>query len=208
MKENQHLFDKKAIEYDQWFDKHQNVFYSELLAIKRFVPAGQDGVGIGVGTGRFASHLGIQKGIEPALGMAKIARERGVDVIEGVAESLPYADNQFDFVLMVTVDCFVDNIEKAYNEAYRVLKTEGIIIIGLLDKNGVIAKKYQAKKAVDSVYRLANFHSTEETVRMLKKPGFGNFEFCQTLTVADPPKIEPAVNGYDKGGFVVIKAVK
>jgi len=206
MNTENNLFDKTAIEYDEWFDEHENGYRSELLAVKQFIPTEKDGLEVGVGTGRFATELGIQKGIEPASNMAEIAKSKGIDVVEGVAENLPYADNQFDFVLMVAVDCFVDDIEKTYNEAYRVLKPGGEIIIGLLDKNGAVAQKYESKKAPDNIYWYSHFHTTEETVVMLEKVGFVDFEFCQTLAVPDPLAVEQPIPGYGEGSFVVIKA--
>ena len=208
MNTENNLFDKTTIEYDQWFDNHEATYQSELLAVKQFIPTGKNGMEVGVGTGRFAAELGIQKGIEPASNMAEMARVRGIDVVEGVAEKLPYVDNQFDFVLMVAVDCFVDNIEQTYREIHRVLKPEGEIIIGLLDKNGAVAKKYEAKKAPDNVYLYAQFHTTEETITMLEQAGFDDFVFCQTLTVTDPPVVELPLPGYGEGSFVVIKGCK
>jgi SAM-dependent methyltransferase len=202
------LFDKTAIEYDQWFDEHENAYQSELLAVKQFIPFGKYGLEVGVGTGRFAAELGIQKGVEPAPNMAAMAKARGIDVMEGVAENLPYADNQFDFVLMVAMDCFIDDIHKAYKEMYRVLKPSGRIIIGLLDKNGDVAKRYEAKKAPDNVYWYAHFHTTEETVALLESVGFSDFEFCQTLTTPDPSAVKQPISGYGKGSFVVIRAGK
>ncbi len=201
-------FDESAIEYDHWFDEHENAYKSELLAIKQFIPVGKYGLEVGVGTGRFAAEFGIQKGIEPAMNMAKIARVRGIDVVEGVAENLPFNDHQFDFVLMVAVDCFVDDIEMTYREAHRVLKPGGEIIIGLLDKYGAVAKKYEAKKAPDNVYWYSHFHTTEETVTMLKKTDFGDFKFCQTLTIPNPLTVEQPILGYGERSFVVIRAVK
>ena len=208
MNTENNLFDKKALEYDQWFDDHYNAWQSELLAVKKFVPIGKSGLEVGVGTGRFAAELGIQKGIEPASNMAQIALSRGIDVIEGVSESLPFSDGEFDFVLMVAVDCFVDDIQKTYSEAYRVLKPGGKIIIGLLDKNGAVAQKYDAKKAPDNVYWYAEFHTSEETISMLTETGFSDFEFCQTLTLPDPKEIEQPILGYGKGSFVVIRGEK
>lgn len=202
------LFDKTAIAYDQWFEDHENAWKSELLAVKQFIPTEKYGLEIGVGTGRFAAELGISKGVEPAFNMAEIARSRGIDVIEGIGEKLPFPDCEFDFVLMVAVDCFVDDIKKTYKEANRVLKPGGRIIIGLLDKNGTVAKNYEAKKAPDNVYWHAHFHTTEETVKMLEKAGFRKFEFNQTLTVPNLQKVEVPVPGYRKGSFVVIKAEK
>lgn len=118
MNSKNHLFDKIAIEYDHWFDDHKHTYESELLAVKQSIAAGGNGLEVGVGTGRFAAALGIQKGIEPAANMAAIARKRGIEVIEGIAENLPYADGQFDFVLMVPVDCFVEDVEQTYREIH------------------------------------------------------------------------------------------
>jgi ubiquinone/menaquinone biosynthesis C-methylase UbiE len=60
-------------------------------------------VEIGVGTGRFASALGVPLGVEPSESMRRIARKRGIEVISGKAEALPFRDGCLDYVLMVTV---------------------------------------------------------------------------------------------------------
>ncbi len=208
MNKDHNPFDESAIAYDQWFEEHENAYKSELLAIKQFIPEGKYGLEVGVGTGRFAAKFGIQKAVEPAPRMAEIAKSRGVDVIAGVAENLPFEDKQFDFVLMVAVDCFVDDIEMAYREIARVLKPGGKLIIGLLDKDGAVAQRYETKKAPDNIYWYAQFYTTEETITMLKKTGFGGFKFCQTLTILDPLTVEIPTEGYGKGSFVVISAKK
>jgi SAM-dependent methyltransferase len=100
-------FEKNVAKYDAWFEKNREIFSAELEAIKGFIPSFGKGVEIGVGTGRFAASLGITIGVEPSPGMAELARQRGVEVIEGVAEVLPFAEETFNFILMVTVDCFL-----------------------------------------------------------------------------------------------------
>lgn len=123
-------FDEQAVEYDAWFDKHAELYQAELEALRTLVPAAGRGVEIGVGTGRFASPLGISIGVEPSPGMAELARQRGVEVLKGVAEALPCADNSFDHALMVTVVCFLNDIAKAFREAGRILKPGGTLVIG------------------------------------------------------------------------------
>ena len=64
--------------------------------------------------------------------MRKLARERKIRVYNAVAESLPFEAGQFDFALMVTTICFVDDIEKSFKEVKRILKSGGLFIIGFV----------------------------------------------------------------------------
>jgi ubiquinone/menaquinone biosynthesis C-methylase UbiE len=68
--------------------------------------------------------------VEPSEKIAIKAEKQGVRVFSNVAEDLPFTDYEFDFVLMVTTICFVDDILKSFMEAFRVLKTCGSIIVG------------------------------------------------------------------------------
>jgi len=52
----------------------------------------ENAVSIGVGSGLFASKLGIKYGVEPAKGMADLARKRGIEVKIGSAEDLPFPE--------------------------------------------------------------------------------------------------------------------
>src|SRR5450830_760673 len=113
-------FDDNANEYDNWFDNNQEIYQSELLALKQSVPIDKIGLEIGVGTGRFAVPLGVRIGVDPSEAMSSIARQRCVKVIKGFADSLPFKDKSFDFVLFVTTICFLDDIYQALKEVYRV----------------------------------------------------------------------------------------
>ena len=53
-------FDGHLAEYDQWFIDNRFVFQSELAALQKVMPKKCDGVEIGVGSGIFASLLGIK----------------------------------------------------------------------------------------------------------------------------------------------------
>ena len=119
------VFNHSALEYDDWFVQNEPAYWSELAAIKAFMPREGRGLEIRVGTGRFAEPLGVKEGVEPAKAMAAIARERGIKVYEVYAEELPFEDGSFDFVLMATVLCFLADPFRALREATRVLKLEG-----------------------------------------------------------------------------------
>ncbi|HSH52550.1 MAG TPA: hypothetical protein VK982_12570, partial [Bacteroidales bacterium] len=59
-------FDNYTDDYEKWFEENQLLFASELEAIKKVIPENKQGIEIGVGSGIFASKLGICEGIEPS----------------------------------------------------------------------------------------------------------------------------------------------
>lgn len=203
-------FEKHPLQYEQWFDKHKFAYESELQAIRKLLPQGGNGLEIGVGSGRFAVPLGIKLGIEPSSKMMQIALRKGIGVIGGVAESLPFRNAQFDFALMVTTICFLDNVEVAFNEAYRILKPDGCLIIGFIDKDSPIGQLYQQHKGESVFYMIATFYSVDEVVSCLKKAKFNGFDFSQTIfhNLAEMEGIELVREGYGEGSFVVVRAVK
>ena len=101
---------------------------------------------MGVGTGRFASRVGIKVGVEPAQAMASIARQRGIEVYEARAEALPFADESFDSVLMVTTICFFNDPLRALRETSRVLKPLGHLVVGMIDKDSPLGKSYEPER--------------------------------------------------------------
>ncbi len=165
-------FTKNAKDYDLWFERHEDMFQKELIAIKPILPLFKNGIEIGVGTGRFALPLGVKIGIEPTTEMASIAEERGISIIKGVAENLPLADNSFDLVLFVTTICFVDDALQSLKEAHRILENHGHIVIGFVDKLSPLGKTYLKKKNRSKFYQPAIFFSEEELLALLNEAGF------------------------------------
>ena len=151
------VFDKYAEEYDKWFDVNQRVYQSEVLAIKTLIPARGTGIEIGTGTGRFSAAFGITIGIEPSKTMAEIAKTRGITIYDTKAEELPFNNNSFDFVLMVTTICFLEDPLQALREIRRILRPTGKIIIGMLDKDSLLGKEYEHKKQHSKFYQYALF---------------------------------------------------
>jgi SAM-dependent methyltransferase len=203
-------FDEHPARYEDWFDRNEFAFQSELKAVREQLPPGKNGIEIGVGTGRFAAPLGIKIGVDPSKEMGKIAHQRGIKVIKGVAESLDFDDSQFDFVLMVTTVCFVDDIELSFQEAHRILRNGGSLIIGFINRNSVVGRLYLEHKEKSVFYRTAIFYTVDELVSGLKRAGFKKFSFNQTLFHKLPmvKSVEPVKEGYGEGSFVVINAEK
>jgi len=201
-------FEKYSKEYDEWFIKNQDIYLAELNAIKRLVPSGRFGVEIGVGSGRFALPLGIKVGVEPSTKMAEISRKRGMQVYKAVAEQLPFNNKTFDFILMVATICFVDDLVKSFQEAYRILKNDGFIVVGFVDKESELGKQYQLKKEASKFYRNATFYTVKETITLLREANFTDVVVKQTVFSGQTGKIDSVENGHGKGSFVVIKAIK
>ncbi len=203
-------FDQHPGRYEAWFERHRSVYESELAAVRKLVPERGIGLEIGVGSGRFAEPLGIQFGVEPSAEMCKLADQRGISVVQACAEELPFRNTQFDFTLMVTTICFLDDAIRALQEARRVLRPRGNIIIGFVDKNSAVGKTYQEHKDENVFYRYADFYAVEEVIGLLRKSGFGDFRFVQTIynPLDEINEPEPIEEGYGKGSFVVVSAGK
>lgn len=203
-------FENNSAHYEEWFENNPSVYASEILAVKETLPVKGQGIEIGIGSGRFAKPFNIRFGLDASIKMLKISFKKGLKVINGIAESLPIANKSFDYVLMVTTICFVDDIKKTFNEAYRIIKDNGSIIIGFVDKNSFIGKLYQLKKDKSLFYKEATFFSTSEITKYLKEAGFTKFDYSQTIfkNLNEIKNIEPVLEGYGIGSFVVIKAKK
>lgn len=200
-------FQQYTHEYERWFEKNENIYAAELQTVQNLIPKGLNGVEVGVGTGRFALPLGIRVGVEPADNMAQIAREHGIEVKKGAAECLPLADCGFDYVLMVTAICFFDDVNKAFCEAYRVIKGGGFLAVAFIDRESDIGKLYQHHKQDSTFYRNAAFYSVSEVEELLKQAGFSDFSYKQTVYNTENVFHETK-DGYGEGGFVAIKAIK
>jgi len=203
-------FDNHLPEYEQWFTDNHFAFLSEVEAIRKVLPANGRGVEIGIGSGIFALPLGIKEGCDPSAAMREKAVERGLNAIDGIAENLPYEDESIDFVLMVTTICFVDDVNKTFQEIFRVLKPGGAVIVAFVDKNSPVGKFYLKEKEKSLFYRDANFYSTEEVYKFLMNNGFTIEKTIQTLfgELKKVMDIQQPENSSGKGSFVVIKAKK
>ena len=206
------IFNKNVDVYEAWYDNYPEVFQSEIVAIREQLfklPENIYGIEVGLGTGRFSKALGIKEGIEPSEKMAIKAMKRGIEIMKGVAEKLPYSDYHFDFILFVTIS-HLNNLKTALNEAHRVLKPKGSIIIAFLDKEQTIAQQYEENKYRSTFFKNATYYSVTEVKDLLKKAKFKDLEFNQTLfgELNEIKEVQTPKEGHGEGSFVVVKAVK
>jgi SAM-dependent methyltransferase len=194
--------------YDDWFERHAAAYYSELLAVRALLPWHGRGLSIGVGTGRFAAPLGVWLGIDPARAMLSYAARRGVTVVQGVAETLPFADASFDHILSVTTICFVEDARAMMAEAHRVIKRDGKLVIGFIDRGSALGREYLEHKNKSAFYREASFFSADEVEQLLWATGFDKMLWVQTLAgrLNEVHAIEPLREGHGEAAFVVVTA--
>ena len=169
-------FEKYYLEYEEWFEKNHSLYQTELKTLKTLVDNVSNGLEIGIGTGKFALPIGVKTGIEPSKKMREIALLKGLKVLDAVAENLPFENDKFNFATMITTVCFVDDLLKSFQEAFRVIKQNGFLIVGYVDKNSKLGIEYQQKSQKSKFYKSANFYATDEIIRLLKLVGFSSFE--------------------------------
>ncbi|MDA8340363.1 MAG: class I SAM-dependent methyltransferase, partial [Nitrospiraceae bacterium] len=132
------IFDTFTEKYDAWYDSEDGrpLYESELRCLESMVEnAPKPILEIGVGTGRFAMHFPDVIGIDPSLNALRMAEKRGVKIVHGYGEDLPFEDETFGCILIIMTLCFVENPLDVLREAKRVLKKNGSIIIGLVPKD-------------------------------------------------------------------------
>ncbi len=215
------VFSERAREYDRWFSENRRLFQAEVHALRALLPPTGPELEVGVGTGRFASALGIPFGVDPARGALEIAARRGLAVCQCFGEGLPFSAGQFACVALITVDPFVEDPVRLLKEILRVLKPRGRLLVGMIDGNSPLGRTYEQYKDADPFYREARFHSVEEMVGFLQQAGFQLLEARQTLIGAPGPAASTGQvqagfddqglvvrEGYGQGAFVALSAQK
>ncbi|MBN2651093.1 MAG: class I SAM-dependent methyltransferase [Spirochaetales bacterium] len=203
------VFDQYYNEYDQWFVKNKEIYEAEIESIRQLLPESLNGIEIGVGSGKFAEPLKIKIGVEPSAKMAELARKKGIEIKEGIAEDLPIASDSYDFALMVTAICFVDDPLKSFKELNRILKRGGSLIMAFVNKNSELGRSYQKNKEKSKFYKNAKFFSCEDIIDIANQTNFTLEDSRQTLmTIEGRMNSEKITKGYEEGAFVALKFSK
>lgn len=228
-------FDKYAEKYDSWFLENKNVLYSEVKLVAHFLKDSKRILSIGCGSGLFEIilkteyEITIEDGVEPSKDMASIASKRGLNVTVDSAEDYICKPNIYDAILYNGCPSYISNLEKALQNSYEALREGGKIILIDVPKESSFGLLYNLAKSVETwdhsllegVYprnpypielvNQANWRTTEEKIAMLKRAGFTNLEYAQTLTkhpIYSNNTIEEPISGYDCGDYVAICGLK
>lgn len=207
------IFNLYSEKYDLWYDSEEGrpLYESELCCLKSLTEHCFPHVlEVGVGTGRFAQWFPGAIGIDPAYNALRFAQRRGVRVVQAIGETLPFKDETFGCVLLIVTLCFVQNPIDVLQEAKRVLKRSGSIIIGLVPKDTPWGEFYEKKKKHGHpFYSNARFYSRKDLEKMLYKCGMRISEIRSTLLQRpqDKRRVEIPIDGFLKeAGFLCIEA--
>lgn len=205
------VFDEFARSYDQWFEKEGYLIYQmELKALENvMIETPSPKVEIGVGTGRFAEKLDVSIGIDPSLPMLKIAKKRVKYLVCGYGESIPLKTGSSGTCILVTALCFLKSPQKTISEIKRVLKKDGALVIGMIQKNSPWGRYYLKRgKEGHPIYSKANFMNPDEVIELAKREGF-DLELAYSTLFQRPGHVEymeEPIKGFAKeAGFVALK---
>ena len=228
-------FDEYAALYDAWFLENRNVLLSEARLVALTLKGAGRILSVGCGSGLFEKILreefgiSVAEGIEPAKGMADIARKRGLSVVEATAEEADYGHGEYDTVLFNGSPSYRGDLKTVVEKVYEALPSGGRIVLIDVPKESGYGMMYNLAKAVGSwdnpllegVYppnpypielvKAANWRTTREKIDFVRDSGFSRIETFQTLTthplVSDDYAEMPS-EGSDKGDYVAVIGYK
>jgi ubiquinone/menaquinone biosynthesis C-methylase UbiE len=158
-------FNENYSKYDNWYIFHEREFNEQLNFLKSVLPKKGKGIEIGVGSGRFASNLGIFYGIDMSFNLLKIAKMRRINSIIADAVHLPFKEDSFDFSLFMVTLCFLSDPLNALLEAKRVSSRIFSVIIDKYSEYIEYIRKYDN----NGFYKYATFYSKSEVIDLYKK---------------------------------------
>jgi len=143
--------------------------------------------------------------------MLLLAKERNINVIQGVGEKLPFRSSVFGTIVFIVTLCFVDDVEAVLKEAHRVLIDGGDVIACIVPKESSWGK-YYARKARENhpFYSHAHFITVRELENYLVKTDFKVIGKVSVLSFkpTEKPRWELPDTRIEGKGFVCIKARK
>ena len=207
------IFDELFDRYDAWYLRNRLLAELELRTASMLVPRGGVGLEIGVGTGFFASNLGVELGLDPSEKMLRVARRRGVEVVRGVGELLPFRSCSVDYALVVVTICFADDPQELLREAARIVRRGGAVIACIVPRESPWGRRYAEEgRAGHPFYSAAQFFTVAEVEEMMRRAGLSIDRRIGVLSFppgTPPRREEPREDGdMEDMGFVCVRGVK
>ena len=134
------LFDETASEYDRverMMALGTGPWYRRRALVRSGLEPGMEVLDVAVGTGllsreavAIAGSARRVTGVDPSRGMLQTAsRKLDIVVVQGMAESLPFASNRFDFLSLGFALRHMSDISVTFSEFFRVLKPGGAVCV-------------------------------------------------------------------------------
>jgi ubiquinone/menaquinone biosynthesis C-methylase UbiE len=215
------VFDKEADIYDSWYKTKTGNLIDQLetdLAIELLQPKpGSKVLDIGCGTGNYSIKL-AQAGckvvaIDVSQNMLDIAKKKTtelnleIDFRLGKSENLVFPDNSFDAVVSVTAVEFFENVQKSFDEMFRVAKKGASIVVGTINKESSWGELYETESfQKNTVFKYANLVGKSELQSYYKEKLVDLQEclFFEPGTDEDilSMDLERSLSNKNRGGFI------
>ena len=216
----------------QHYDQYKGPMFFEPYALeiaKRIDPsAAKKVLEIACGTGRVSRHLRmaissssklIASDISPD--MLAVAKEKctSLDIDWRIidAQDLPFEDNSIDVVVCCFGYMFVPDKQKAFAEAYRVLKPGGVFLFSTWDKLEHNAASHIYRETVKKYFEgplsetfLLAFSMNDDGAiqNSLEQAGFSSIKIERVDKVSMSPTAKEATYGLVQGGSVYNEIMK
>lgn len=171
--------------YRQWFEtplgRQVDADEQALVFALAALEAGERVLDVGCGDGQFtapaADRAGIAVGLDRSTAMLDAARRRfagraDLDWVRGNAEHLPFADASFEVVLAITVLSCAHDPQAVVDEAARVLRPGGRVVLGELGRHSPWAALRRTRGWFgDTTWRHARFFTGDELRGLARQAG-------------------------------------
>lgn len=151
----------------------------------------------------------MEYGIDPSVGMLRVARGRGVEVVAGFSEHPPFRPSSFNSVALIVTLCFVDDPPLAIKSLATLLTCGGVMAACIVPRDSPWGSYYMGLKT-SPFYKVARFFTVREVEELMEGAGLevsGCVSTLRTYGPTDKPRYEHPVEECS-GGFVCVKAVK
>ncbi len=157
--DNRSYYDAFAERYDQGRDHgYHKLIDDQAAAIVRRYSSDRDVLEVGCGTGlilqRVAPHARSARGVDLSPGMLGRARSRGLDVDEGSATALPFADASFDLAYSFKVLAHIPDWDACMREMVRVTRPGGLLVFDIYNRNSLryLIKRFWGPRSTSVAY--------------------------------------------------------
>ncbi len=204
-KKVKNAFDRHAMEYDLHASVQKRIV-ARIAGLLRELPGTPRRVlDIGSGTGMLLKELiGIFPaveliGLDLASGMSNTARAHLaalplVRLLTGEAEALPFGGNVFDLVVSTSTFQWLESLDRAFAEAFRVLTPGGRFVFALFGGQTLFELRASYRAAWEMSgqgpeVRTHTFHGTEDVEAALVRTGFTDASVSAELEVEHHPDV-------------------